>query len=111
MLSIKKFITVLFSIVIIFLSSCDVTNNMSGKETPIPRYVDHIEFWNGGTCIVKYDSAEIRINSVFSSVLVGEDITWYYYEVKYIDEEGHPKVETIIDSESLAIKYDGSRKD
>lgn len=96
---------IFLALIAILFASCNVTNQMSSGDTPFTTVPTHIEFWNGGTCIGSYDNATIRVASVYNTRMLGADITWYYYEV-YVNGEA---VDTIIDSEALAIKYKGKR--
>lgn len=102
----KKLFKLLLILGFIFtITSCNVTNKMRDGDTPFSTVPTHIEFWNGGTCIGSYDNATVRVSSVHNSRLLGAPITWYYYEI-YADGFC---VDTIIDSEALAIKYKGRR--
>lgn len=102
----SKFFIVLFMVVsVIGFSSCNVTNKMGDNNTPFPTRPTTIEFWNGGTKIAEYENACVHVSSVLNSRLVGANITWYYYEI----EVDGVIVDTIVDSESLAIKYKGRR--
>lgn len=101
----KKIFLISFLFISISLTSCNITNKMSNGDTPLPASPTHIEFYNGGTCIGSYDNAIVKVASVRNTRFVGADITWYYYEI-YVNNQ---IVDTIVDSESLAIKYKGSR--
>lgn len=102
----KKIFLVVLVGFLFTITSCNVTNKMNNGDTPLPFNPTHVEFWNGGTCIGTYDNAIVKVASVYNSRFVGADITWYYYEV-YINNH---IVDTIVDSESLSIKYSGARR-
>ena len=76
------------------------TSNRKFSGSGIPEQVKTIEFYNGGTCIGKYENAKIELRSVFSTGMTGQDISFYMYVVYTQDT-----TEYIIDSEALAIKY------
>ena len=101
----KKFYVLIVGLVLLF-SSCNITKGTNDGATPFSTKPTHIEFWNGGTKIAEYENATVSVYSVLNSHLVGESITWYYYEVEVNGEV----VDTIIDSESLCIKYSGQRR-
>ena len=102
----KKLFKLLLVLGFIFtITSCNVTNRMGAGDTPFSTVPTHIEFWNGAACMGSYDNATVRVASVHNSRLLGAPITWYYYEI-YVDGFC---VDTIIDSDSLAIKYAGRR--
>ena len=103
----KSIIFVLLILASIFMASCNFTNNLGSEgNTPFSAKPTHIEFYNGGLKIAEYDNAIVNVSSVFNSRLVGDNVTWIYYEV-YVNGE---VVDTIIDSEALCIKYSGERK-
>lgn len=101
----KKIFLISFLLISISLTSCNITNKMGNGDIPLPANPTHIEFYNGGTCIGSYDNAIVKVASVRNTRLIGADITWYYYEI-YVNSQ---IVDTIVDSEALAIKYKGSR--
>ena len=101
----KKFLMII--LLITTLTACNnsyvVKNDATG--TGIPKYVSHIEFWNGGTKIGEYDNAYINILLETRNKFVGLDkddakTTFITYEIKYDGIK-----EYIIDSEALAIKF------
>ena len=93
----KKIIVLAFCLVL--LCGC-YTSNRKFSGSGIPEQVKTIEFYNGGTCIGKYENAKIELRSVFSTGITGQDISFYMYVVYTQDT-----TEYIIDSEALAIKY------
>lgn len=101
----SKFFIVLFMVSVIGFASCNVTNKMGDNDTPFPTRPTTIEFWSGGAKIAEYENACVHVSSVLNSRLIGANITWYYYEI----EVNGVIVDTIIDSESLTIKYKGRR--
>lgn len=101
----KIFIVLSLVIIVSGFASCNVTNEMGDSDTPFSTRPTTIEFWNGGTKIAEYENARVNVASVLNERFIGESITWYYYEV----EVDGVIVDTIIDSESLAIKYKGRR--
>lgn len=92
----KKIIVLAVCLVLL----CGCTTNRKFSGTGIPEQVKTIEFYNGGTCIGKYEDAKIELRSVFSTGVTGHDISFYLYVVYTKDT-----TEYIIDSEALAIKY------
>ena len=102
----KKKLPLFIFLVTVCFTGCNITNKMGNGDTPLPSKPTHVEFYNGGACIASYDNAVVYVSSVHNSRLVGANITWYYYEVVVNGEV----IDTIIDSESLAIKYKGSRR-
>ena len=101
----KLFIVLSLVIIVIGLASCNVTNEMVDSDTPFSTRPTTIEFWNGGAKIAEYENACVKVTSVRNERLIGASITWYYYEI----EVDGVIVDTIVDSESLAIKYKGRR--
>lgn len=101
----KKLFFVGVVLLSILFTACNITNKMGSGDTPFSTTPTHIEFYNGGAKIAEYDNAVVRVSSVYNSRFVGADITWYYYEIVV----NGVVVETIIDSEALAIKYTGRR--
>lgn len=101
----KLFIVSFLVMIITGFAGCNVTNEMSDGNTPFSTRPTTIEFWNGGTKIAEYENACVNVASVCNDRLIGASITWYYYEI----EVDGVIVDTIIDSEALAIKYKGRR--
>lgn len=80
-------------------------SEVSGKH--IPEYVEHIEFWNGGTMICSYDNVSVEFiisNTVHNPASVVKEstrVTFYRYVIK---KDRHV-LDNIIDSEALAIRF------
>ena len=89
-----------------FVSCGNFTDTSEIKGNHIPSHVSHIEFWNGGSCIGKYDNASVSLvvsNTIHRTPNITKEstkVTFYKYVIKCNGIE-----ENIIDSESLAIKY------
>ena len=100
---------IILSLVLLFsltVGAFAYTEGKTLKDVGIPYHVSHIEFWNGGSKIAEYDDATVEIivqtnESYFSFTKDGNNIQFYIYKIT--DKWG--KVEKIIDSEALAIKY------
>lgn len=90
---------IVLAVCLTLLCGC-YTSNRKFSGSGIPEQVKTIEFYNGGTCIAKYENAKIELRSVFSTGITGQDISFYMYVVYTKDS-----TEYIIDSEALAIKY------
>ena len=101
----KHFLIGLILIVCLALSSCNYTSENTVTDLVIPQYVNHIEFWNGGTCIGSYENAKVEIvsktrNKAWKVHKEDGQSNWIIYSIY---SEG--KSENILDSESLCIKY------
>ena len=89
-----------------FVSCGNFTDTSEIEGIHVPSHVSHIEFWNGGSCIGKYDNASISLvisNTVHCSTSISKEnisVTFCKYVIKCNGVE-----EVIIDSESLAVKY------
>lgn len=92
----KKILTLVVCLALV----CGCTSNRKFSGTGIPEQVKTIEFYNGGTCIGKYEDAKVELRSVSSSGITGQPISFYLYVVSTKDS-----TEYIVDSEALAIKY------
>ena len=100
---------IILSLVLLFsltVGAFAYTEGKTLKDVGIPYRVSHIEFWNGGSKIAEYDDATVEIivqtnESYFSFTKDGNNIQFYIYKIT--DKWG--KVEKIIDSEALAIKF------
>ena len=91
----KKILIVLF--VLILFVSCNTSSKV--KNSALPNKCQTLEFWNGGTCIGKYEKVNIEYEMIKTNSLTNS-IYFYVYHVynKDIDEY-------IVDSEALAIKF------
>lgn len=101
----KRFLIGLILAVCLALSSCDYTSENTVTDLVIPQHVNHIEFWNGGTCIGSYENAKVEIvsktrNKAWKVHKEDGQSNWIIYSIY---SEG--KSENILDSESLCIKY------
>ena len=101
----KLFLMITLSLMLV-VSAFAFTEGKKLKDVGIPYYVSHIEFWNGGTCIGNYDNVHVEIivetnNSYFT--LSGDKNNIQFYTYKITLPNG--KVEKIIDSKALAIKF------
>lgn len=92
----KKFLTLAVCLALV----CGCTSNRKFSGTGIPEQVKTIEFYNGGTCIGRYEDAKVELRSVHSEGFTGQAISFYLYVVSTKDS-----TEYIVDSEALAIKY------
>ena len=100
---------IILSLVLLFsltVGAFAYTEGKTLRDVGIPYKVSHIEFWNGGSKIAEYDDATVEIivqtnESYFSFTKDGNNIQFYIYKIT--DKWG--KVEKIIDSEALAIKF------
>ncbi len=101
----KKLFLILLVSMVCFTGCMNVTKETKNGTTPFPTFPTHIEFWNGGACIAEYDDAVVIVKTAYNTFWVGEPITWYIYEV----HQGGAVVDTIIDSEALAIKFRGQK--
>ena len=102
----KKIILSLILLISLTVSAFAYTEGKKLKDVGIPYKVSHIEFWNGGSKIAEYDNATVEIivqtnESYFSFTSDGNKVQFYIYKIT--DKYG--KVEKIIDSEALAIKF------
>lgn len=95
----KKIVFVL--VVIIGLTSCNIKTNV--ENPAIPNEFSKLEFWNGGGCIGSYENVSMNIEIVTTTKLVGKNISFYKY---HIISKSQNIDEVIIDSESLALKYE-----
>lgn len=103
----KKLFAVLAALMAFTFVSCGTyTDSATVNDVHIPAHVSHIEFWNGGTCIGKYDNAKVEFvikNSVHRTMSLTKEntrVVFYRYDITV---DG--RTESIIDSEALAIKY------
>ena len=101
----KHFLIGLILIICLALSSCHYTSENTVTDLVIPKSVNHIEFWNGGTCIGSYENAKVEIvsktrNKAWKVHKEDGQSNWIIYSIY---SEG--KSENILDSESLCIKY------
>ena len=101
----KHFLIGLILALCLVLSSCNYTSENNVTNLVIPQYVNHIEFWNGGTCIGSYKNAKVEIvsktrNKAWKIHREDGQSNWIVYSIY---SEG--KSENILDSESLCIKY------
>lgn len=93
---------ILFALVVIIgFTSCNFKTNV--RNGAIPTEFSKLEFWNGGSCIGSYNDVTMKIEIVTSTKLVGEDISFYKY---HITSKSQNIDEVIVDSESLALKYE-----
>ena len=100
---------IILSLVLLFsltVGAFAYTEGKTLRDVGIPYSVSHIEFWNGGSKMAEYDNATVEIiiqtnESYFSFTKDGNNIQFYIYKIT--DKWG--KVEKIIDSEALAIKF------
>jgi hypothetical protein len=93
-------------IVLVFIGLALSSCNWKTEVTPgmgIPPEVSHIEFWNGGGLMAEYDNARININIETATKLVGANVYFYIYEIRFGERYG--QTEYIMDSEALSIKW------
>jgi hypothetical protein len=98
----KSFLFVLLVLIMmlgVLLAGCNFKTRVDG-DIGIPTHVSHIEFWNGGTCIGRYDHATVATKIDTATKIVGANISFYRYEVT-----ANGETDVIVDSEALAIKY------
>lgn len=91
----KKILIVLF--VLLVFASCNTSSRV--ENSALPSKYQTLEFWNGGTCIGKYEKVNVEFEMVKVCSLTNLK-RFYVYHVynKDIDEY-------IVDSEALAIKF------
>lgn len=80
-------------------------SEVSGEH--IPEYVEHIEFWNGGTMICSYDNVEVEFiisNTVHNPASVVKEPTRVIF-YRYVIKKDRQVLDNIIDSEALAIRF------
>ena len=96
----KKIIGVLVVLfVIIIVSGCNV--QASGNNNAIPTRFRTLEFWNGGSCIAYYENVSMTIEIATTFKVWGKDVYYYLYHIQKPDGS----IETIMDSEALALKW------
>jgi hypothetical protein len=83
---------------LLVLASCNTSYTV--ENSALPKTFKTLEFWNGGAMIAEYKNVSMSIESVSSSVIVGNNISFYIYHIV-----GERVDEFVIDSESLALKY------
>lgn len=101
----KKLFATLLLAITLTASVFAWTEGKTIQDVGIPYQVTHIEFWNGGGCIAKFDNATVEIIVEKNKTLISwsgdaNEIQFYTYKVT-----SNGKVIYVIDSESLSIIF------
>jgi len=91
----KKILFVLF--VLLVFASCNTPSKV--KNSALPNKCQTLEFWNGGTCIGKYEKVNVEYE-IIKMTSITNSIYFYIYHVYNKDVD-----EYIVDSEALAMKF------
>ena len=91
----KKILFILF--VLLVFASCNTSSRV--KNSALPSKCQTLEFWNGGTCIGKYEKVNVEYEMI-KTTSITNSIYFYVYHVYNKDVD-----EYIVDSEALAMKF------